>query len=223
MKETRILIGQPNLLSPLREVSALKDILALTLSRRGALALRIRGNSLAVESEVAENPVSGIALTGRWRSPLLRGMPRCAEALLLFPYFFRIDGIHLSHDQLFTLGRDDRALADVFMRNLFFAACRGAEFDIRSHSEPIEGLRAGVSRDLTRCYGWIMKSTLKEPMLGGPNAAELVLASAHVPLTDFDSPIVRAGVATMRRAAVLGQSRQGQIAMLRERAMSLYA
>jgi hypothetical protein len=219
-------ITPQRLMEPKRLSPGFNDVLQRCLSTRGTMVLRVETGGIIVESDSTDS--AAVALTGRWRSPLLAGAHSSAAALLLLPFVFLIDGIRLPHDQICTLGRDDRTVADFFMRNLFYAACRNEPFTLLGHPTGVQPTITKTARDLARTFGWIAKALLKDDVFDSPNAPEYILASAHLPLTAFSTPLLRAGAAVLQRAAAENNAQAGgrrtlpELTQLREQILKLY-
>lgn len=141
-----------------------------------------------------------LSLTGRWRSTLLEGAYDSA-ALMLVPFILLIEDLFLPPGSLYTLGRGNRSVADLFMRNFFFAACRCEQMTI--HTAAV-GSNAAVfkgSHGLTWTYLQIVRAYLKDNVFDRSNAPELIVACAHLPLLRFSNPLIEAGAADLRRVS----------------------
>lgn len=217
-------LGFQRLMEPKRLSPGFEALLQECVAARGAISLHLQAGEVAIGAPPA--PPSGIMISGRWRSPSLQGTPDGTGALLLLPFAFLIEGLQLRHDQIYTLGRADRTLADFFMRNLFYAACRRAPFSLKSldGSAAPGALKAG--RDLARTYGWVAKALLKDPLLERPNAPELIMASAHLPLPGMGTPLLQAGAEALRRCEVPSKGAEwptSDLMQLRTQVLRLYA
>jgi hypothetical protein len=222
---TAVSLGFQRLMEPKRLSPGFDTLLQRCISTRGGISLHLRAGEVVVD--VTSGPPTGIAVSGRWRSSSLQGTPEGAGALLLLPFVFLIEGLQLRHDQIYTLGRADRTLADFFMRNLFYAACRGAPFSLRTLDDSAASGELKAARDLARSYGWISKALLKDPLLDRPNAPELILASAHMPLAGMGTPLLQAGAMALRRCAAAeaesGALPLSELMQLRAQVLKLYA
>jgi hypothetical protein len=215
--------GFQSLMEPKRLLPGFEALLQECVSTRGAISLHLQAGEVVIGA--TSGLPTGVMMSGRWRAPALRGTPDGAGVLLL-PFVFLIEGLQLRHDQIYTLGRADRTLADFFMRNLFYAACRRAPFSLKGldGSAAPGALKAG--RDLARTYGWVAKALLKDPLLERPNAPELIMASAHLPLPGMGTPLLQAGAEALRRCGVPSNGAEwptSDLMQLRTQVLRLYA
>lgn len=223
-----VVIDPARLMQPKRDLPELDALLHRCLSTRGSLKLQLRQCEAVISAELSKVPRTAVALAGRWRSPTLEEADLSASVRLLAPFLVRIDGIDLPHHQIYTLGRDGRTVADFFMRNIFYAACRRTPFAPLLRRANDASTVPPASRDLMRTYGWIAKATLKDSVFQRADASELILAEAHAPLGIFESPLLQAGAAALRthgaRRAALSQTRCSVAAAmrLRDEALALY-
>lgn len=194
-------ISYPDFVDNKQCSSNLGDLLHACISRKLSLQMSLGPTDVTL-SVVPLSPTGRIlSLTGRWRSSLLAGEHRQAGALVLAPFVFAIEKMCLPHGSLFTLGRANRSVADFLMRNLFHAACRHEQMTFHSSATQGDPATAKGSRDLARTYLWIAKANLKEKIFERSNAAELILACAHLPLFKFTNPLLEAGATDCRRVA----------------------
>ena len=163
-------------------------------------SLRLRLGLTQVTLSVDQVPPLGRAptLIGRWRSPLLESEHYSVGALILAPFVFFIEELCLPHNSLFTLGRNDRSVADLFMRNVFYAACQREQMCFLKATADTNTHTTKGSRDLTKTYLWIAKVHLKNKVFDRNNAPELILACAHLPLMEFDNPLIDVGATSLR-------------------------
>lgn len=223
----KLKLGAQQLMEPKRLLASFDGLLQKCFRSRGTLLLQLLPDEVVVD--VGRSQTTGLALSGRWRSPALKGTPEGAGALLLLPFVFHVEALHLRHDQIYTLGRGDRTLADFFMRNLFYAACRGAPFTLEALPGSAAPAVVKAGRDLSRTYGWISKALLKDLLLDRTDFAELILANAHAPLPGVGSPLMQAGAAALRRCTAAQEARDAaerplvELAQLRAKVLKLYA
>lgn len=177
------------------ECSGLDDVLREVVAAGGALEMRPEDGSLVLAAVDSPPPARGITLSGRWRSELLRGAGEPAS--LLLPFVFSVAGVRIEHRSLFTMGQSYRTVADLVMRNVFHAACRG-ELVARETDARQGELAMAAAKELARSYVWILKGALKDDIFSNRNAAELILASAHAPLVQFTSPLLRSAIEALR-------------------------
>jgi hypothetical protein len=177
----------------------IESLLGTCLS--GGLALEIEltaegATATALPDRSGEG--QAISLSGRWRSRLLASSHTDPGALLLAPFLFSINRFRFAPRSLYTLGRGTRSVADFCMRNYLFAAIRGEAIQLTSDDS---GADTRATRELARTYLWMAKEYLKEDLLKGPNAPELMLANAHVSISKLSDPLLKAGVAQFQKAA----------------------
>lgn len=223
----KLMLGAQQLMEPKRLLAGMDDLLHKCVRSRSTLSLQLLPDQVVVG--VGPNQTVGLTLSGRWRSPALNGNPEGARALLLLPFVFQVEALHLRHDQIYSLGRGDRTLADFFMRNVFHAACRGAPFAAEALPGNADPAVAKSAHDLRRTYRWISKALMKNPLLENADFAELILAAAHVPLPGLGSPLMQASAAALRRCTATLETRLvaerplAQLMQLRAKVLKLYA
>lgn len=192
-------LSAQRLFEPRQQLPGVDGLLSDCFARQAALALRLVDGS--VQLSTAQPATAAITLTGRWRSPALASSPQGAGALLLLPFLFEVHSLVLPPGSLYTLGRGDRPLADLFLRNYFYAACRGEPVRVVQAGAALPDAAEKCSRQLARNYLWLMRSQVPEPVFSRPNAAELILANAHLALFEHVSALLDQGADEWRQAA----------------------
>lgn len=186
--------------------AALRPLVAAGLARRAGLQLALddAGATLRLPPP-GETPV---VLSGWWRSPLLAGDWSGPPALVVAPFLFAIDGLQFPPGSLASFAGSGSA-ADFLMHNLLLAALRGHAF--RFVERPRTGPERAASLALRLSYLASARRYFSDELLRGPDACELLLAHAHVPLALAASPLLATGAEAFRRqvALVAGRSPAG--------------
>lgn len=202
----------------------IEPILARCLSDSMDLHVALTPGGVSVTTLRPESVGGGaIVVGGRWRSNLLDGSYQHPGALLLAPFLFTFREMRLPFRALYTQGRKTRSVADVCMRNYLFAAIRGEPIQFRSDDET--GALTRTSAQLAKIYLWMTKEYLKEDLLSRPNAIELILANAHMPLLAFSNPLLNGGVSAFQAAAANAHAAvdlKVAFYQTRQRVMALY-
>jgi hypothetical protein len=206
----RIELSYARLFEPKKQSPEVDAVLSYCISHHLGLSLTLGPVGVMLASESVEAGRLGVLMSGRWRSPYLEGDIDTTGALLLIPFVFCIERLSLQPGTLFTLGAGNRTVADLFMRNIFFAACRHEKIHLHvaasnSHSAVSKG-----SKDLMRTYLWLAKACLKEKIFDRDNALELVVANAHLPLFEFTNKLVEAGATELRLISSLYEGKGKQ-------------
>lgn len=199
MTSMQIELSYPRFFEPKRASPDVDKVLYDCIAHELPLCLNLGASGVALSAPCAEHNHNTLSLTGRWRSPLLESAYSSAGALVLVPFIFLIEHLCLPPRILYTFGRADRSVADFFMRNLFFAACRRERMDFHT---PAGNSNAAVTqncRELARRYLWIAKAYLKDEALSRSHPSELIVASAHLPLLKFSNPLMETGAADLRQ------------------------
>ena len=172
----------------------LRDCIVLQTS------LRLRLGLAQVTLSVDQDPPLGRAptLIGCWRSYLLESEHYSVEAQILAPFVFLIEELCLPHNSLISLGRNDRLMADLFMQNVFYAACRREQMFFLKATTDTSTRKTEGSRYLAKIYHWIAKAHFKNKIFDRNNAPELILACAHLPLMEFGNPLMDIGAKNLR-------------------------
>jgi hypothetical protein len=222
-------LSYPRFFDAKHRTLALEELLHECVPRRLAVRMRLAPERVLISGERPDPATAGLILRGNWRSPLLGGaQPRSTGSVLLAPFVLQIQELWLSHRTLFTFGRSDRSVADFFMRNLFYGACRREHMSIASGDSILDGNTSHGSRELAETYQWIAKASLKEKLFDRRNASELILACAHVPIFEFGNALLEAGLREYRAVAASSQVAQQQVERktafreIRESILTLY-
>lgn len=189
---------------PKQHAPELDALLQYCVASKLSLRLSLNPTFAVVSAHSIERVDNALSVTGRWRSPLLEADYQSPGTLLLAPFIFLIEGLEFPHGSLYSLGRSNRSIADFFMRNYFYSACRKQRINFSAVCKPSHDAVAKASRDLTRTYLWIVKSYLRDGVFERSNASELILASGHLELLEFSTPLVASGAADFRRIAAQG-------------------
>jgi hypothetical protein len=192
---------EPKRLSP-----GVDAVLLACLKHRLALQVDLEPDGVTLSAVPGGPPQSAFSIRGLWRSPRLEGELSSVGVLLLAPFVFWIEQLKLSHTQLFTIGRADRSVADAVMRNYFHAACRGERMVFSSQPLSPDPGTAKASRQLLRTYKWIVKANLADDIFNAANTDELILASAHLPLPAFSTPLLADGAQTLLHLSAAHQA-----------------
>lgn len=200
------------------------DAVLLSCASRGeSLRVELTDEGATFTTSADAEATQAIGIRGRWRSELLRGSYDHAGSLLLAPFLFAFRELSFPAQSLYTMGGSARSVADMCMRNLFFAALRREP--IRFLAGPVGKSGARASRDLVRMYRWIAKSYLPDEVLARGDAAELLLANSFTDLGLLTSPLLASGMWKYRDTAALmhrGGDCKVAFMLARQRAMALY-
>lgn len=196
-------ISAQRLLEPRWQESEVKSLLADCFEHRAALGLWLLGDG-RVRLSGEPTTAADVTLTGTWRSPALARLPRGTGAMLLLPLVMRVHALVLPRKCLYSLGSGDQSLADVFLRNFFYAVTRGEPVRIHRADQTLPAAAEQCSRDLARHYVWLMQSQFQDSVFHKPNAAELILANAHLRLFTHSSALLERGAEEWRQAAEQG-------------------
>lgn len=186
---------------PLENSPEISQLLAFIVTHKLALGIKIGSNDVTLSSEHNEKLNDGICLVGRWRSPLLASNSLNSNALLLIPFVFLIEELYFPRNEIFTFGLSKRTVADLFMRNLFYAAVRRERITFQVATQPKTDTVTNASRNIIEVYQWIAKSYLKDEIFERKNLPELILASAHLPLVRPSNPLLERGLIDLRNIA----------------------
>jgi len=197
-----IKFNSASLLKPKRLMPNLSQEVVACLRNKGAIRLALGQEECAVAAQANSPGQQFITLTGHWRSSWLENQYNHVGALLLIPFVFRVYEILIPYNCLYTTGRDDRSIADFFMRNFFYAACRGETIVKNPITHQLGGAILKSSHDLTRTYTWILNANLKEPVFSNANVNELILACAHMSLSIFGCELLEKGAVELRQTAI---------------------
>jgi hypothetical protein len=184
------------------------EVLHHCVARKYCLRLSLDAAGVSLSASGAEQARPVLSLTGRWRSPLLEGAHQ-GSALLLVPFILLIEELSLPAGSLYTLGRRDQSVADLFMRNFFYAACRSERMTFRTVAESANAAVTDGSRELTQTYLQIARACLKDSVFERGNAPELIVACAHLPVLKFSNPLLEAGAAELRRVSAQASRQSG--------------
>jgi hypothetical protein len=184
---------------PLWQDSDVKSLLADCFEHESALGLWLLDDG-RVRLSTEPPTAAGVTLTGTWRSPALARPPKGTGAMLLLPLVMMVRALVLPRKCLYSLGRGDQSLADVLLRNFFYAVTRGEPVRILQADQTLPDAAEQCSRDLARHYVRLMQSQLQDPVFHRPNAAELILANAHLRLFTHSSALLERGAQEWRHA-----------------------
>ena len=142
-----------------------------------------------------------MVVSGRWRSPFLKGCCPEAGALLLAPFAFLIRELWLPPDHLYTVDIRQTTPVDVFLQNYAYAASRCENIAFQPDPDPLDEETLEKSRMLIRRYSNILYQLIKEPFFAEVRAPELVLAATHLPLRLFENVLLDSGLRHFRRTS----------------------
>jgi hypothetical protein len=199
--EESMLIPHGKLLAPRREYPMFNPVLAACIKARTGLHVSASDQGMVIKAENSKRSDDNIELQGRWLSPALSPPPGHSFARLLMPFIFLIEGMYLPHRHLVTLSRDDRTTADFLMRNLFHSLVRREKIRYVSIVEPVQTKEKQMGQELMRTYLWLAKSVFKDTVLSKPNALELLLANAHLPVISHEHVLLETGAQDLRAIA----------------------
>lgn len=194
---------------PKQHFPEVDEVLHHCVVRKSSLRLNLDPTGVSLSIPGPEQARKALSLAGRWRSPLLEGAYHGTPALLLVPFVLLIEELCLPSGNLYTLGRGDQSVADLFMRNLFFAACRSEPMTFRTAADSADAAVTDASRELTQTYLQIARACLKDSVFERSNAPELIVACAHLPVLKFSSPLLEAGAAELRRVSAQASRQDG--------------
>ncbi|GAA6213147.1 hypothetical protein NBRC116602_28880 [Hyphomicrobiales bacterium 4NK60-0047b] len=144
---------------------------------------------------------NNITLKGGWRSSLLNIQHQKSSSLLLSPFFFNIKEFYLSHSCIFTMDMEHRSIADIFMRNLFYAACRKGCITFESIDEQKDDQMNKNHKDFTLRYLWIFEEQIAEKLFPNKNVLDMMVVNAHFQIKKFSNPIIENGFNEFRANA----------------------
>ena len=174
----------------------------LDAAATGAAAVRIGLSPDAVLFETVADDVRAIRLEGWWRTPDLRGLALDEAApKVVLPFVFDTAAITLPRAQVLPVALRYRSAADFALRSLFLAACRNAPATVVETRLP-DTLQRAADR-VRMQYFHIVTAILGDPALAAlsaPEAMELFLADAYLPVLDVAHPVLRRGGDCLRRA-----------------------
>lgn len=129
---------------------------------------------------------------------------------LLVPLIAPIVGIVLPTQQIYSVRKGKRSIADFFMRNLFFAICRNKDV---LFSAAVGGLKVPPAHvNLAKRYLWILQPALKDKVLHEKNLFEMLILNTHLPVLDFENRLLSRGAEELRiRMSIPAESRQSVI------------
>lgn len=191
-----------SLLEPKKYYPQLNDLLNTCISEKGELCLTLEANGPIISVRPGNYKNTSVVVNGYWRSPLLDAQYQSAGPLVLIPFVLNIRELSFSHNCLFSIGRDERSLADLFMRNYFYAACRNESIKVISACSQADGGVRKLSKDLSRTYLWIVRANINDCVFNLKDVAEVILANTHAPLMSFNQPLLSVGASVMRENAL---------------------
>ena len=183
--------------SPKSRLDDIASLLERALGTKGSIGFTLGDKAVSLQVREGAAP-AGVQVAGQWAT---NGLGRAVESMgakILSPFLFRVRRVELPHHCVFTTGRADRSIADMFLRNLFLAALAGRSVLYRRDAEPWSGDVGKRSRELGQRYLWLIRSGLPEPVFLRRNAIELLVAAAHLPLLRFDSDMLELGMEEIR-------------------------
>jgi hypothetical protein len=165
--------------SPKSRLDDIASLLERALGTKGSIGFTLGDKAVSLQVREGAAP-AGVQVAGQWAT---NGLGRAVESMgakILSPFLFRVRRVELPHHCVFTTGRADRSIADMFLRNLFLAALAGRSVLYRRDAEPWSGDVGKRSRELGQRYLW------------------LIVAAAHLPLLRFDSDMLELGMEEIR-------------------------
>lgn len=223
----KIVLNQSRLLGPMVACPELAPLIAACIKSKSALCLTVGAFEAAVSVVDDFDARREIRVKMRWRTPSFIAARKSLGTTILSPFLAYFDEVVLPARMMYTYGREERSVADFFMRNFFFAACRGECISIQHSDESRDAASCRINRELMRVYQWIAARPLQLAFADQRDAPDLLLSSTHLPAMRVGGPIAEAGVAEFRRACVnagslsLLQNLMGGILDARERMLAV--
>ena len=142
---------------------------------------------------------------------------------ICLPLLVEIQQIHLPAGLFATFGRPHRPLGDFFMRNVFHAALRS-----RLRFEMVRATAPELSRDLQRCYVWMLRTQFRDALLQDAEPTERLLKACHFGIDLGESPFFGKATEGIRKRRIQNKGRfdktvdLGQLMGLRSQLMAEY-
>lgn len=216
---SRLDIPYASFFSGSEKPSNFQDLIARCLTKR--LTLRARLAAEGASMEVVNDPCKDLQLIGHWRSPGMCAVPAGnVGAKVLLPLLFNPAEIRIPYAHFFTLGHPYRSIADLLARNLFLAITRDAPVSLVTTS--FNDAPSNKRRQFRNSYYYILKTAFPEAMFGvssTPEALDLVLANAYLPVCSFDNPLLRVGADMLRNR--MGSSPEANVASSKARVIAV--
>lgn len=182
--------SRPQLTAPLLEVA---------FKTQGSVTLTLGPDGVTLGC-VPGGAEPGPCLQGLWAHGYAVPEVSHVGACLLLPLLFRARQIVLPHHAIYSVGREERSLADFFMRNVYLSALFGGRPRYVADSETWPDALSARSGELGRRYLWLLRAGTPEPWLSRRNARELLVAATQLPLLKFDSDLLRVGMDQIRQS-----------------------
>lgn len=187
---------------PLGALPGATALLAKAMRERSAVKCMTADSGVEMQAGTDPARRGGITMRGRWRSEALRAVPPSSWGNLLSPLLFIPSEITIPSDFIYTVRPECRSIAEFAAWNLFYSACR------RDPVYHVVDVRSKTStkwvKAVWRHYILAMKESTGALVFHRKTdeVLDLILTDAHLAVLAHDHPLLAAGAADLRRAAL---------------------
>lgn len=180
-----------------KQFAHLDGLVATALQQKLPLVLDLGSKLVTVGTIVNRGNRNDAVLRGqRISAELSIGKPGFRTGVCL-PLLVEIQQIELPAGAFATFGRPHRPLGDFFLRNFFHAALqRKVRFDTTRATAP------DLSRDLQRCYIWMLRTQFQDTLLQVTDPTEKLLMACHFGIDLGASPFFGKAAEEIRQKRV---------------------
>lgn len=180
-----------------KRFAKLNDLLASALQQKLPVVLDLGEKQITVGSVAGLGNNENAIVRGQRISTQINIVNPSFRIGICLPFLVNIHQILLPAGSITTFGSPYRPLGDFFMRNVFHSALRR-----KLRFETSQAASGELSRDLQRCYLWMLKTQFQDAVLQDVELPEKFLRACHFKICLVDSPFFERAAEEIRKQGI---------------------